>query len=93
MASIETEVWTESRILYLSGFVWRSCLGRQPRLCGFTRGQVPSQADVMAIKGQSEQPGLSMSNRPGRFMRLNTCTDDANKNTARLSRAVHNDFR
>lgn len=68
-------------------------MGRQPRLCGFTRGQVPSRADVMAIKELSEQPGLSVLNRPGRFMRVHACTDDANKNMASPSRAEDSDFR
>lgn len=69
-------------ILCLSGFVWRSWMDRKPRLCGFTRGQVPSWAHVIAIKGLSEQRGPSVLKRPGYFMRAHAHNENANKNMA-----------
>lgn len=57
-------------------------MGRQPRLCGFTRGHVPSRAHVIAIKGLSEQRGPSALKRPGYFMRAHAHKENANKNMA-----------
>lgn len=51
-------------ILHESGFVRRigSADGTEPEVCGFTRGQVPLQADVIPIKRRSDQPGRSVLN-------------------------------
>lgn len=57
-------------------------MGRQPRLCGFMRGQVPSRAHVIAIKRLSEQRGPIALKRPGYFMRAHAHKDNANKNMA-----------
>lgn len=58
------------RMLRASGFVrgGGSAEGAEPGVCGFTRGQVPLQDDVMPIKRLSEQqPGRSAWNQPHAF--------------------------